>query len=285
MFEIVLENKQGNQLTFGQNSPFTISEIQGLNPPDATINTSEIALMDGAKYNSAKVNMRQIMIAFAIENSASYNRIEVYKVLKSKQWIKLYYTGDYRNVYIEGYIQSIHIEYFAMKQIVTCTILCPSPFFNEAQEMVNELDAIVDAFHFPFSSTAEPQIVFGYYDEITDITITNEGDVTCGIIIELYARKAVSNPKIYNYITQEFIGLNYAMLAGDLITIDTRQGKKSVTLLRNGVESNIFNSLMKNSTWLQLEAGDNVFVYQVGEGSQTYDLLVTFNHFNLYEGV
>lgn len=284
MFSVVLEDKQGNQLTFEQNSPFTITEIDGLNPPEATINTSEIALMDGAKYNSAKVNMRQIMIAFAIEYNAAYNRVQVYKVLKTKHWIRMYYTGDYRSLFIDGYIQSIDISYFEMKQIVTCTILCPSPYFNQAQEMVNELDTIISTFHFPFASTAEPELVMGYFDEVTDVTITNDGDVECGMIIELYARNAISNPKIYNYITQNFIGLNVSMIAGDLITIDTRQGHKTITLLRNGVETNIFNTLMKNSTWLQLDTGDNVFVYEVGTG-ETYNLMITFNHYNLYQGV
>jgi len=73
MFSLVLENKNGDQLTFSQNSPYTISDIQGLNPPDATINTSEVSLIDGAKYNSAKVNMRQLMIAFAIAAANTSN--------------------------------------------------------------------------------------------------------------------------------------------------------------------------------------------------------------------
>lgn len=284
MFNVILENQNGDQLTFDMNSPYTIQEIQGLNPPDATINTSEIALIAGAKYNSAKVKMRQLMIAFAIEYSAAYNRINVYKVLKSKQWIRFYYTGDQRDVYIDGYIQSIDVSHFAMKQVVTCTILCPSPFFKAAQEVVNELKNIISAFHFPFSSTEEPQIVFGYFSNDVGITIENEGDVETGLIIELYARSPITNPKIFNYVTQDFIGVNYAMQTADQITIDTRQGQKTVTLLRNGVETNIFNYVMKNSTWLQLEASGSTFVYEVASGVLG-DLLVTFKHSNLYEGV
>lgn len=284
MFSLKLENKSGNTLTFEQNSPFTISEIQGLNPPEATINTSEVALIDGAKYNSSKVNMRQINVAFAIEYQAAKNRIEIYKVLKSKQWIKLYYTGDYRDVFIEGYIQKIDITYFEMKQIVTCTILCPFPYFSQAQEMVNNLDKIVSAFHFPFASTVEPELLFSYIEELANVTIENYGDVACGMIIELYARNNISNPKIFNYVTGEFIGVNYSMETGDLITIDTRQGHKSITLLRDAVETNIFNSLMKNSTWLQLEENQNTFVFEVGTGNLT-DLSITFSHYDLYQGV
>lgn len=284
MFELILENAAGDQLNFAQNNAFTVVDIEGLNPPDATINTSEIALIDGGKFNSAKLNMRSLNIAFAIEYEAAKNRLEVFKVLKSKQYVKMYYNGQYRQVYIEGYIEAINITYFEMKQIVTCSILCPSPYFKEAQDVVNELLNIVDNFHFPFSSTANPEIVFGYISNDIGITIDNDGDVECGMVIELYARNAVSNPKIFNYVTREYIGLQINMQTADLITIDTRQGQKTATLLRGGVETNIFNSVIQGSTWLQLSANGDTFVYEVGTGSAG-DLSVSFTHSNLFEGV
>lgn len=284
MYELILENAAGDQLTFNQNSPFTVAEIQGLNPPTATINTSAVALIDGEKFNSAKLNMRTINVAFAIEYQAAKNRIEVFNVLKSKQSVKLYYNGQYRKVWIEGYIQSIDITYFSMKQIVTAAILCPSPYFKGAQEMVNELTNIISAFHFPFASTEEPELVFSYFSNDVGIFVENDGDTECGMVIELYARDAISNPKIYNYVTQDFIGLNFEMQQADLITLNTKQGQKTATLLRNGVESNVFNYVMQNSTWLQLAANGSTFVYEVGEGNVS-DLAVTFRHYNLYEGV
>lgn len=284
MFDLILDNITGDQLTFGLNTPFTITEIQGLNPPSATINTSQVALMDGAMFNSSKANMRQLQVAFAIEYDAAKNRQEVFKVLKSKQYVKMTYIGQYRQVFIEGYIQSIDITYFEMKQIVTCSILCPSPYFKEAQEIVNQLQSIVAGFKFPFASTEEPQLVFSYISNELGITIPNDGDIECGMIIELYAREAISNPTIYNYITREFIGLNIDMQQADLITIDTRQGQKSATLLRNGIETNIFNNVIQGSTWLQLEANGSTFVYEVDTGSAS-GLNVTFKHNNLYEGV
>lgn len=284
MFSLVLENKNGDQLTFSQNSPYTISDIQGLNPPDATINTSEVSLIDGGKYNSAKVNMRQLMIAFAIETSAAYNRVQMYKVLKTKEWVKMYYSGDYRNVYITGYIQSIDISYFEKKQIVTVDILCPQPYFKAAEDMINSLSNIIGSFHFPFMSTAEPELVMGYLDPLASITIDNVGDVETGLIFTLIANASVTNPKIFDYVTQEFIGLNFTMLTNDEITIDTTKGNKSITLLRNGVETNIFNSLMKNSTWLQLPASGGVYSYEVGTGEPT-NLSILISYSALYEGV
>ena len=284
MFSLTLENENGDQLTFGQNSPFTVTEIQGLNPPAATINTNQVALIDGARFNSAKMNMRTINVAFAIEYNAAANRIETFKVLKSKQYVKLYYKGDYRNVWIEGYIQSIDITYFEKKQVVTCAILCPFPYFKEAQQIVDEIKNIISAFHFPFASTEEPELLFGYLSDDIAVHVENDGDVECGLIIELYARSPVSNPKIWDYVARQYIGLTYDMQQADLITIDTRQGQKSVTLLRNGVESNLFNYVMQGSTWLQLSPEGDTFTYEVGTGNNA-DLAVTFKHDNLFEGV
>jgi hypothetical protein len=284
MYEIILENAAGDRLYFNQNTALTVVDIQGLNPPTATINTSQIALIDGAKYNSAKLDMRTINIAFAIEYDAPAKRIAVYDVLKSKQYVKMYYNGDYRKVYIEGYIQSIDITYFAMKQIVTCAILCPSPYFKEAQAIVDELRSVISSFHFPFASTEEPELVLGYVSTESGITIENDGDVDCGMIITLFARDAVTNPRIFNYVSREYFGLNISMQQGDYIYIDTRQGHKTVTLLRGGQNINIFNYVTQGSTWLQLADNGSTFVYEIGSGNML-DLVVTFTHENLYEGV
>ena len=284
MYEVILENEQGNRLTFAQNSPFTITDIQGLNPPEADIYTSQMALIDGAKFNNAKLQMRTINIAFAIEYQAAKNRVELYKVLRAKQPIRFYYNGQYRHVVIDGYIQSINIDYFEMKQIVTCAILCPEPYFGEAEAVVNDLLNIISAFHFPFASTAEPELVFGYISNDVGITIENDGDIECGMIITLNARNSCSNPKIFNYRTGEFFGITYSLQAADLVTIDTRQGHKSVKLQRSGSTINLFNYIEQDSTWLQLSPDGDTFVYEVGTGS-TADLAVAFTHYNLYEGV
>ncbi len=284
MFDLILENKNGNRLTFGMDSPFTITEIQGLNPAPATLNMNELALMDGVKFSSAKLQMRTINVAFAIEYETAKNRIEVYKVLKPKQPIRLYYKGQYRDVYIDGYVESIDITYFELVQIVTVAIQCPSPYLVGVDETSVALNQIVSDFHAPFSSTESPQIVFSHISSAINFTLENDGDIDCGMIIEFYANASLSNPKLINYENQQFIGVTYDLIEDDLVTIDTRQGHKTATLTRNGVTSNIFNYVTAGSKWLQLPADGAVFVYSVGSGTYS-DLSVTVRHNNLYEGV
>lgn len=283
MYKLILETAYG-QLSFGMGSPLTISEIEGLSPPEANINLSETALIDGQRYNSAKVMIRTLNIAFAIEYEAEKNRLNVYDVLRLKKPVTMYYTSDLRNVFIEGYISQVNVTHFEMKQICTVTIICPSPFFKSAQQIINELSSIVNSFHFPFAITAANPIPFSYIQMQSNVTVENNGNVDVGLIIELYAIDSVSNPKIFNYETGDFFGLNFTMEAGDLITINTMSGEKTVTLLRDGVITNIFNAQMAGNTWLQLEGIESVFVYEVGSGSVS-NLSVTFKHYDLYEGV
>lgn len=283
MFNVKLQNSRGDILEFGYQKPFRITEIQGLNPPGATINTSEIALLDGAKFNSSKVNMRQILMTFIIDYDVGKNRIEMYRVIKSKQAVRFYYKDDQRDVYIDGYVESVDIAYFEIKQSVTVSILCPSPFFREAQEIINSIDSTINSFVFPFAIAKTERVPISYIDMLTSITINNLSDVECGMIIEVYAKGRVINPKIYNYISGEYIGIDFVMQTGDSAYINTNRGEKTITLLRAGKYSSIFNTVMQGSKWLQLQADENTFVHEAVEGKENMNVI--FTHKNMYEGV
>lgn len=285
MYNLILSNASGKSLTFNDlGGQFTIVEITGLNPPKANINTNKVALMAGSRYNSSKILDREVQIAFAVEERAEEGRLAVYEVLQTGNYVKLEYQSDILDVYIEGYVWNIIPTYFAPKQIITVDILFPSPYFKGAQSVVNDLSAIISQFFFPFASEEEGEIVFGYLDSTTSVSIENKGHIECGLVIELYARGSVTNPKIYNYITGDFIGLNISLEAGDLLTITTDAGHKTATLLRDGVHTNQFNSLMEGSKWLQLPAEGGEFVYEIGSGAIA-DLQISFSHNDLYEGV
>jgi hypothetical protein len=289
MFKMILENESGKQITIGagtDGTDYPIKEFSGLNPPKATINTSTTALIDGGIYNSAKLNMRSMNIAFAVEQNAAESRLAIYKVIQNKKPIKVYYKSEVLDIFIEGYVEDTDFSYFAQKNICTVSILCPSPYFKGAQEIINELSAIIPRFYFPFGSLARPDqsLVMGEIDVLTSVEVHNNGNAEAGLTFELYAKGDITNPKIIDYTTGEYLKLNIEMELGDLITITTGQGQKKITLLKGGVETNIFNAFDVDSTWLQLSTEGNVYVYEVEYGSIT-NLVVTIKHYDLYEGV
>lgn len=285
MYKLYIVDENNNTLQFnGLNPAYKITNITGLSPAKATINTNAAAFMDGATFNSSKVEMRTINMAFTIEEPVEVNRLAIYNVLRPKKPITLYYSSKKINVFITGYVASVDITHFDKKQKATAQIICPSPFFKNITEQVNEMTSVDNLFHFPFyNEVGTDNIIFGRITD-TEKAIVNNGGIETGLIIELYARNEIVNPKIFDYGTSEFIGLNFTMQAGDLITINTIKGQKSISLWRNGVLTNIFNALMKNSTWLQLAPNGSVYVYTVDEGLLS-NLYIDIKHFDLYEGV
>ena len=290
MYSLILQNKDGLQLEFNSiGAAYNITNAKGLSPAKTTVNTNTAALIDGGTFNSAKVNMRSINLAFTIEYPVEANRLNVYKVLRAKEPITLYYKSNMLDVFIEGYVETLEIGHFDKKQKATVSILCPFPYFKDAQQVVNELSTVTNMFHFPFpwgDSSGQDMFtfVFGTINSEPKTVVVNSGGIETGLIFELYAMDTIVNPKIYDYITQNYLGLNFTMQAGDVIVINTGSGVKSVTLIRNAVQTNIFNSLQKGSTWLQLASGGSVFVYEAASGS-LQKLEVDIKHFDLYEGV
>ena len=283
MYSVTLENEYG-KLKFDMYSPYTIDVIEGISPPDTNINLSEMALLDGKMYNSAKANERIISLAFAIEYDVEFYRLQSYQVLRVKKPIRFTYKSDLRDVFIDGYIGKVEVTHFDLKQIVTVEIVCPNPYFKKSAEDVQELWNVVKNFHFPFAITETEPIPLGWIEFNNDVTVENNGDVDTGLIIKFIAKGTISNPKIVNYDTAEYFGLNTTLISGDEVTINTNAGYKTVTLLRGGNKSNLFNTIMAGSTWLQLDKHKNIFVYEVGSGDWS-NLVTTFSHFDLYEGV
>lgn len=284
MFNMIFENKNGLQLRFGAGTPFTIKEFSGMNPPKALINTNESALVDGGKYNSAKLQMREVNIAFAIEWDAENNRLEIYKVVQSKMPLKIYYISDRLDVFLEGYVENIDFTYFAKKIICTVTVLCPFPYFKVASEVISDFVEGMGLFHFPFASTDDPQLVMGTNFETIAARVENAGNVRCGLTFKLYANGTLSNPKVIDRKTGEYFQINRQMEQGDQIIVETQQGYKKVILIQGEDIQNIYNNWADGSTWLQLDVNGSTFVYTVEDGNAN-DLNVEISHFDLFEGV
>lgn len=281
MFTLIAENKYGQQLELTNNDAYVITEIDGLDPPDATINTSKNANADGSVFNSSYINDRQIIITMAINYPAEENRINLYKYFKTKMPITLYYENDTRDVYIDGYVQNMQIGFFDKKQIAQITIQCPKPLFNDVNDDTSHLSEVADLFEFPFS--IEQDIEFSTIGD-ANITIISDGDVESGMIMTFHALDEVSDPVIYNTDTNEYFGLNVNMSPGDEVTVCTKSKEKSVIYTAaDGTTSNAIGNVQEGSTWLQLIPGVNNFT--LTDTGNPGDLYVQFTYTSQYEGV
>lgn len=277
-----MENQNNQTLTLTGNRNYVVRSIDGLTPPIATINSSIIAMVDGAIYNSARVETRNIIIAISPLLPVEVNRNALYTYFPIKKKIRLYYENGTKRVYIDGYVDSIDGSLFEISQTLTISITCLDPYWK-SQDLSNaDVSDTESLFEFPFD-IASDGIEFSRINKTSTVNIINYGDVEVGMIIDFIADGIVTNPKIYRSSTGDFFALTTSMQAKDRITINTNRNAKSVFLIREGVTSNIINTLVKGSVWFNLNIGDNIFAYECDSGEDVLE--VRFSFYNSYAGV
>ncbi len=283
-FNLILENKSGDHIDMTTTAnKYMTSKIEGLNPPVGTISTSSYAGMGGSYLNNAFIEKRNMVIHFEMRGvEIEKKRHQLYKVVKPSRYVKIYYKTAGIDVFAEGYVESCEVNNFETLTSGQISILCPDIYWYSTVSQMAYYSQITGGFSFPFPTESNPQpFTLGRYDTQNIMEIINDGDET-GFILEIEAIADARSPTLYNADTDEYLQITGEILAGDIITITTKTGNKTVTLDRGGVKTNIINRLVSGSTWLSLREGKNRFYLR---GTGLNNLKVKIIHTNAYLGV
>lgn len=277
---------------------FIVKEITGLGASNATINTTEVVAYDGGIYNSSRLQTRNIVLSLAFMQTSTQTIEEVrhlsYKYFPIKRKVTLTFETDTRTASISGYVEANDPNIFSEEEGSDISIICPDPYFYSTSNSITVFSGIEAAFEFPFcnDSLTEDLLVMGEIQNVTEANIYYDGDAEIGVTITIHAIGSVSNITIYNSGTRETMAIDTdkieditgsGIVSGDEIIICTVNGSKSITLIRDGVSTNILNCLDKDTDWFKLAAGDNIFAYTADEG--VYNMLFTVENQIAYEGI
>lgn len=293
MYTLKIESKTGALLELTHDeSNYQVVSITGLNPPKANIYTSAVASMDGAKFKGSKLDMRNIVVTVRLNGDAEANRLFLYRHLRSGKWCKIHYSNGSRKVFIEGYCETLECDPFTDNEIAQISIVCPQPYFKNAEAMVIDISKAVASFEFPFTFGAdgamydpEPAtddaIEFSTIQKDNVVNIRNYGEIETGVVItiENLGNSAITNPMIYNDATGDYIKVNLSLSKGHKLVINTNKGEKSVKL--DG--ESVMYALDAGTTWFVLDVGDNLFSYSADANPENLGVVFEFNA--LYEGV
>lgn len=287
MYTAQIENSSGNLFTLTGIEPvYQIINITGLNPPNAQINTTTIVGLDGALFNSSKLETRNLVLTIKINGDIETNRLLLYSYFKTKDKCKFYYSNASRDVSIEGYVESVECDLFTNNELAQISIICPYPYFKSLTEIITDFSNVIPQFVFPFSINIGSPVVISTYDETSGIAVYNGSETDTGVEIVISVLDSVSSIEIKNTSTGDDFEINFSFLANDTIIINTNKGKKSVNLIRNGVIQSIFSALQQGSVFFQLSTGVNNFQYLVnGSAANNDDVTITFKYYNIYRGV
>ena len=286
MYTAQIKNSNVESLDLTQNEAnWQVLSITGLNPAPAQINTTNIAGLDGARFNSSKLNTKNIVIMLRINGDVETNRQNLYRFFKTKDNCTFYYANTNRNVSIDGYVETVECNLFSNSEIMQISILCPFPYFKALEEILVDISNETAAFTFPFSINENEPIPFSDYIDNRITNIVNRSESETGVKITIDVFNSVEEIVIRKVDTGETITLNYSFLAQDRIIIETQRGQKSIILIRTAVKTNLFSAMKKGSVLFQLTPGSNHFGYSIDDGAGDADVDINFSYSALYRGV
>lgn len=290
MYAVSIENSKGEVLELtNHESEYQVLSISGLNPPKAQINMANYALLDGSKFNTAKLETRNIVLTLRINGDVESNRLLLYRYFITKDKCIFYYKNSLRDVRIEGYVESVECGLFSNSQVMQISIICPNSYFKSLNDIISDLSKEQGAFEFPFAfgagGSTDPKIEFSSISLQRITKIVNDSESETGINIEAKFKGSVSRLVIRNVVTGDSIIVVRNFIANDTLLIDTNKGQKSINLIRNGVKTNIFSNLDRSSKFFSLSLGENYFGYLADNGSSDELVKLTFSHSSLYRGV
>lgn len=256
--KIIYVNERGGMIEFANHAPLMLLKLD-LNELKNNIQLSKNYGQDGSIYHSSQLEHRQITLEGAILKDFEFYKDKIIKIINPKQTGVLIYDGNKKiNVIIEsisvarkdGPIQKFLINF-----------LCPNPYWQELQELKQYIALWKGDFTFPLE-ISEQGIMLGHREPTLIVNVYNPGDVPCGMRIEFKALGEITNPSLFNVNTRKYIKINKTMQAGETITVTTHFANKRVELTKaDGTKKNAFNYIDLNSTFMQLDVGDNLFRY------------------------
>lgn len=306
---VTVTNYLGDKITLMLARPdisgFLITNIEGLGPVSASINTTKVATSDGSIYNSARLDERNITMSliFLDDNGVSVEKLRhrSYKYFPIKRKVHLSIKTDERVLETDGYVETNEPIIFSSKVSTSISILCPDPFFYSPRYDNTNFSNEHPAFEFPFGEENDPvEFDISTYDKTTETTIRYEGDHEVGVSMTINFTGEAERLMISNKMTGETMVLDNTRLGkvlggdlkfkpGDIIQINTQRRNKSITFTRDGVTSNILNCLARGTKWFTLSRGDNIFYFTAaldGEHDKgTNNVRMVLKNKIIYDGV
>ncbi len=264
MRSLVYTNPRGVSVTL-YNDPYLITTLDGLDLPTVDEQEQKAPYQDGTTFLDALFEPRSIVVTGAIINIQQLgaiftNRAVILAALNPKNGPGvLTYTNDdavYTTVCTvsqASFPNKLATDPFQVFQI---QFYCNDPYWYAEDQSLISMVLVTGGLTFPISFP----IVFGSYVGSVPTSAPNDGDSVTPVLIQVNGPSV--NPVITNTTTGEFIRCEISLDPGDVLTINTKFGSKSITLTDSGgVTTNQMSTLSVGSAFWQLDIGDNLILF------------------------
>lgn len=275
-YTLTVKNDRNETLDLSGNEYIKIYKIGGLSPAAAEISAIDAVGYDGGSFSAARTGYRNITLQLVPVKNIEESRQLLYTFFAPKKKVRLYFKNKGRDVYIDGYVETMEADLFDEMQTADISILCPNPYFIK-----NE-----DPDHYAADTS----------DNKATLTL-NGGDTESGLkfTINLNAPHGRHKPIIIENTThnEKITIKNTAEYYGGYFIINTFPGEKSAThgTVEMIPEDNIIADIEIPMTangysrkWVMLHPGENVFkIYiqdrELSDGTGVFVKVTTYRYY------
>lgn len=279
----IIYKAKGKAFEISPTSPAKLLEggLGGFDSTEFDVKISPYAAIDGGSVVRRRFAERELSITFEIDREASdYLRRELVSMLDPREdgelIVDLY--GDERRITVIPCGEPVFDRPTANSPtIVTLFFVAPAVFFSDNTKKIGTFRVSMPLFTFPLNIMGSAGITSGL-DMKTELSdAENTGDTECGIVVKIAAKGgSVVNPSVT--CGDKFIKTKLTLYDGDVLTIDTRKGKKSMNL--NGEHLTAFT---RDSEFFSLPVGKSTVKVTADSGRGYIDKQIEY--IPLYYGV
>ena len=243
---------------------YAVRDIQGLDPVKAALTTSSMAQLDGAQFQNARRDIRNITMKLGlvpnfVDTTVDSLRQGLYDYFMPKSNIGLTFWKD-GVVYAvtSGQVESNENNMFSADPEVDISILCYDPDFYAPAAVVSNLSTVTTTVTTPVSYS---------------------GNSDAGIIFALSINTILSGFTVYNQQPDGTItsfAVTGSFVSGDVFTINSIPGQKAATLTRSSVTTSALSMVdPTNAGWPVFQKGSNLFRVLASVASIPYTVTCT----------
>ena len=277
--KVTFINNRGHSIELSNRLPFLLESVEGRGGVEANVQMQSAPYQDGSTYIDTLLSTRPLTLQVSLiaesRDELNHLRHRISNIFNPKLGVGqlIYKNGDTERtieVVVDGSpafpVGDAKGKWF---QKTAINLIAPNPYWEGTEIENYKLEDFVGNFRFPFHFPVR------FATRGDGRTLINKGDVPTPIKVEF--RGPVTNPKITNLTTGEFIRVNRAIPAGYILILDTSFGNKRVEIVApDGVVQNAFHYIDLESTFFNLVVGENRFSF-ITEGGKP-EVYVEYKH-------
>lgn len=283
MYQILRYRSSAGDIEFSNKAPIILQNITGLSETKANNITTKFINQDGESYKQSNLENKEMIISFAIVSNSNDEYMEcrdkILRIVNPKLGeaeLVYLYLGIERTikVILDG-TPSMPMKSSKNFTEGEVTLIAHKPYFEDleiGEQISTWIGGMKWKFSLPFRMKQKGE---------SKRKIYNEGHVDTPV--KIYFKGPAVNPSVINHTTGEFIKVNRTLSSDDTLIINTEFGNKTVEIERNGVVTNAFHYIDLDSTFFNLEVGDNLIEYTTENDLTPQSVEVKYN--NRYLGI